>query len=109
MDFLLADAIRILEGERCSQCGLPVYICHNDDTDLGIKVEYDQCSAKEAVENDEARAKQAAGDKYKPTPGEARVPRAFLYSGGDPASLRESYYRAQAEKRRMLLEDSADA
>jgi hypothetical protein len=95
-DRLLAEAYQILEGERCGQCGYPVYICANESEDVQFHLTEQACAVteKKARYGDNGR-----GKKKKELPeGTTLQPSVFLVSGGDPSSLRTAYYEAQRAK-----------
>jgi hypothetical protein len=105
-DILLAQAYQILEDERCPQCGLPRYICQNDDRDIDFRVETEQCAAMEKKESFEQR-EQEKRDKKKGRNGESPKapsgvivkPQPYTYSGVGLHTFRDSYYEREAQKR----------
>lgn len=101
MDILLATAYEILEGERCSQCGLYVWICHSEDPGMQFEVLEDSCEATRAVAN---RSKQTGTAKkleekpwikLRPNPVMADQERDFT-------DLRTPYF--EEESRRMGID-----
>lgn len=101
-DFNLLEAIGTLEAERCHQCGLPRYICHNDDADLDFRVLEDDCRAIVAKDAYEEGERAAGGENYKPPVGTTLRPEPYLISGGDPATLRNSYYENEYLKQQAI-------
>ena len=104
-DFLLHEAYAILESERCNQCGIPRYICHNDDPNVEFEMVEDSCVATARKDQFEESERLAGGDNYKIPAGTTVRPNAFLVDGGDPASVRDSFYQKEWEKRQMLADE----
>lgn len=96
-DLLLAEAYQILQDERCSQCGLPRYICHSEDAGVHFDIEVDACDAKKAIAIYEKN--RGGKDGYQPPPGTQLFPRPVM---DDPArdltELRRPYYEAEAKR-----------
>lgn len=88
-----------MQDERCSQCGLPRWICHNEDGDVSFKVIEDTCFAKRELEIvDENKSKK--NKKYKPPKGTVARPEPFTFSGRAlDGVFRDAYYEAEYEKR----------
>lgn len=104
MDILLATAYQTLENERCSQCGLYVWICHSEDREMQFEVEEDSCEATRMVAE---RSKQSSVSKkledkpwikLRPVPTMANQARDF-------SELRTPYFEQEA-KRLGLSPDS---
>ena len=104
-DFRVREAWSILQAERCGQCGLPKYVCHNDSPDLEFDIIEDDCRAIAAKTEREESEREAGGDTYKPSTSTTLRPHQILTSGADPATLREPYYRAQYEMQKQLERD----
>ena len=50
-DFLLLEAYQLLQDETCSQCGNPIWICHNEEAaNVGFKVKTSKCFAQAELE-----------------------------------------------------------
>jgi hypothetical protein len=92
---LCLEAISIIDAEQCQQCGLPKYLCHNDSADLEFDIVEDDCRATVAKSDHEEAERKAGGEDWKPPVGTTLRPQPFMVSGGDPASLRDDYYRAE--------------
>lgn len=101
-DFLLLQAYQILQDERCGQCGLPRYICHNDDPRIRVRVEEDSCAIKGAVESRERM--NSKNKNYVAPVGTQLQPEPYTSDGSDLVSFREPYYRAEAERREKIRE-----
>lgn len=101
-DILIATAYQIMEEERCSQCGYPVYICHNESSEIRFALRDDTCFAKAKVEkrNDD----DSSRTKYKKPFGQVLAPEAYTPSGEDFVTYRESYYLAEQAKRKIVAE-----
>lgn len=94
MDFLIAEAVTLLEGERCAQCGLPKWICQSNDPDIEIDLVKEECNAvrKKAKreEKDQKDKKDTAGVAYGFEP--------YTHSGTPLEQFREPFYRERNEK-----------
>lgn len=95
-DLLLAEAYQIMEAERCGQCGLPRWICHNEDSDIWFDIDQDTCFAKRELEELQDRQpkdyKAPTGTQMKPTP--------MRFSKGEfDLVLREEFYMAEYKAR----------
>jgi ferredoxin len=97
-DYLLLEAYKGLQNERCGQCGLPRYICHSDESHkIQFEVVEDTCEAIKAKDRHE---KMKAGGKkdYEPPSGMTLTPKPVMVEGGDFVELREGYYAAEAAR-----------
>ena len=95
-DILLAKAYQIMEAERCGQCGLPRWICYNDDSDILFDIEEDTCFAKRELDS----LADGRGPDYKAPFGNQERPVPKRYSGGKfDAEVREAFYLAENKKR----------
>lgn len=103
-DFLLIEAMEVMKSETCSQCGMPRWACHSENSHIRFRVEVDECMAKAEAER-WMDSRQAADKNYKPEPGTS--PRAIPYTtdGSDLADYREEYYEQEA-KRLQEIRDS---
>lgn len=90
MDVLIMSAYQITLDEACSQCGMPRWLCHNEDPKLNVRVKYDVCVAKQAV--DDAREARKEGD---PDPGFA-YPEFYDLDERPLETFRQSYYEQRA-------------
>ena len=97
-DFLLLEAYKILNRERCGQCGQPRYVCQNESNDIQFKVVEEQCASKVAQALFEERAEKKRGSKGEPDKGIALRVEAYSVSGKDLTTFRTPYYEAQAAK-----------
>jgi hypothetical protein len=94
-DFMLVEALEILENETCTECGNPIWVCRNDSAaNVGFKVKITKCYAK--AELDKWREQQDK-KKAKPKPGELPYIVAFTYDDG-PMPTRNSYYESLSDK-----------
>lgn len=104
---MLARAKTILDGERCSQCGLPKYICQSDNPDLEYRMEKEVCNATKAKEKyedteEKKRAKRKGKEAEKPPAGEAVYPVPYMLSGADLGSLREPFWEEFNKKQEQI-------
>jgi len=110
-DFLLAKAYQRYLDELCPQCGMPVYICHIEDSRIEFKVRRDKCFATEQVEIKQRQA--TAGDK-KPEPGVRFAPEPVVLDLGDGKDLelsdfRRPYFRELAVRRGLVSPVDSDS
>lgn len=49
-DFALIEAFQILEDEKCSQCGNPVWLCRSNSNKFIFEVNNETCYATKALE-----------------------------------------------------------
>lgn len=93
MDILLATAYQILEGEKCPQCGMYVWMCHTEDPDMQFEVEEDSCEATRMVANRSKQLEKRLADQpwiqLRPNP-------VMADKGRDFVSLRVPYFEEQA-------------
>ena len=93
-DFLLLEALQILEQETCSECGNPIWICRNDNAhNVGFKIKVTTCYAK--AELDKWQERQDKSNK-KLGPGEIPYIVSYTYDDSDMPS-RNSYYQGLQE------------
>lgn len=94
-DFLLVEAMQMLEDETCSECGNPIWICRNENADnVGFKIKITKCFAKAELDKwREAEEKK----KKKAKPGEMPYIVAYTYDGGLMPS-RMGYYQSLSDK-----------
>lgn len=101
LDFSLAEAWRIMQDERCQQCGLPRYVCHSENPDIQFEIDVEQCQAVAEVAMYEKSEKESHSDGWEPPAGTKTRPTPSTMSGADPASYRNEYYdslQRQAEE-----------
>lgn len=90
-----------MQDERCPQCGLPKYICQNEDNDVQFRVEEERCSAQAAEDNYRNPSRGRKGGKEKEIPaGVALRPVPYTDSGRPLSELREPYYEALLKARK---------
>jgi hypothetical protein len=94
-DFMLIEALQILEDETCSECGNPVWVCRNDAANnVGFKIKTTRCFAKGELEK--WREKQ---DKKKAKTNYGELPYIVSYTYDDgPLPSRSSYYKDLSDK-----------
>ena len=99
-DRALLEAYQILEDERCSECGNPVWLCRSDDPDITFKIEKSVCFAKRSFEEATAdlsgfkTAKERSEAKRKF--GLIQYPVANTESG-EPLPTRRAFYERKAQ------------
>lgn len=95
-DFLLVEAMQILEDETCRECGNPIWICRNEDAShVGFKVKTSVCYAK--AEMDKWQEAQEKKDSKRKNYGQ--LPYTISYSYDEsPMPTRRSYYEGLSDK-----------
>ncbi len=94
-DFLLLEAYQMLQDEICTDCGNPIWICHNEEAaNVGFKVKTTKCFAKAELERwqekeDKKKTKRKA---Y----GERPYIVAYTYDGSEMPT-RSDYYQSLAK------------
>jgi len=97
-DFLCVEAHKGVLNERCPHCGMPVWVCRNEDADIGFKIVEDTCFALRELETiDEAKSSKK---NYKAPKGAKARPEAYRYSNSEvfTGEMREAYYKAKWEQ-----------
>lgn len=96
-DFLCGEAYAGVIAERCPQCGLPRWLCHNEDGDIGMKIVKDTCFGIKELETVEEKKSNKKG--YKAPKGEKSRPEPWSYSGKPfDGTTREAFYKNEWEK-----------
>lgn len=65
LDYMLQDAIFILESETCPRCHNPIWLCHSYDNTIDFKVKVRTCYAtaeKEEFESSKENPELGAGE-----------------------------------------------
>jgi len=95
LDFLLIEAMQMLEDETCQQCGNPIWICRNDQAaNVGFKIKIATCYAKYELDRwQEAEDKKQNNKTY----GQYPYVIAYTYDDSDMPS-RQQYYEYLAQK-----------
>jgi hypothetical protein len=91
LDFMLIEAMQILEEETCAECGNPIWICRNDNANnVGFKIKTATCYAKVEFEKwqEKQEGKKDSAKKY----GQFPYIEAYTYDDGDMPS-RMQFYR----------------
>lgn len=95
-DFLLVEALQVLEDETCAECGNPIWVCRNDNaSSVGFKIKTTVCYASAELER--WREKQEKNKSAKKKHGESPYVIAYTYDGSDLPS-RTSFYKGLSDK-----------
>lgn len=95
-DFMLVEALQILEDETCSECGNPIWVCRNNEaSNVGFKIKTTKCYAK--AELDKWREVEEKKNKNKKKYGEMPYIVAYTYDDG-PLPTRQEYYQGLSDK-----------
>ena len=107
IDILFAKAYQRFLNELCQQCGLPKYICRNDDNRIQFKLGRDECASTAVAE----RASYAHSQKKDSKPmfgtrlfGEPYLTEDAVEEGLEFSDFRRPYYREQAKKQGLIEE-----
>jgi hypothetical protein len=93
---LLLEAYQTLQDETCSQCGNPIWICHNEFADsVGFKIKTVKCFAKAELEKHQER--QQKKDSKKKSYGQIEIVVPYAYDNSELPS-RRSYLEALYQK-----------
>lgn len=101
----LLEAYQIVEDEKCSQCGLPTWLCHTENPDIIFTVATDECQATKKVQlaNDKAQERISKKKDSKPEFGKQRYPEWKAESeDGKLYKLRDEFYKAQARRQEQM-------
>lgn len=96
----LLEAYQLLEDERCSECGNPVWICRSENPDITFRIEKSVCHAKryyEEITTDMSSYKTAKErSEAKRKFGLIQYPVAQMPDDGPLPTRREFYESRQA-------------
>jgi hypothetical protein len=95
-DFMLVEAMQMLEDETCNECGNPVWVCRNEEaSNVGFRIKITKCFAKAELDKwREAEEKKSSSKKHY---GELPYIDTYTYDGSD-LPTRDSYYQQLADK-----------
>lgn len=96
IDFLLVEAMQILEDETCKECGSPIWVCRNENAqNVGFKIKIATCYAKQQLDKwqDDESKKKKAPNRFGQYP--YIVP--YTYDGSEMPS-RAQFYKEAAQK-----------
>lgn len=97
-DRLLVEAMQVIEDEKCPQCGLPTWVCENEDNRVVTSVKEHRCSNTRKREKVNAKAQEKAqkakGDN--PEWGVQRYVSYDLLEGWSAWEAREAYFEQRA-------------
>jgi len=90
LDFLLIEAMQILEDETCQLCGNPIWVCRNEEAaNVGFKVRVATCYGKAELDKwQEIDEKRENKNRY----GQYPYIVAYTYDESDMPS-RQRYYQ----------------
>lgn len=93
-DFMLVEALQILEDETCNECGNPIWVCRNENaTNVGFKIKTTKCFAKAELD----KWREVEDKKKKKKYGEMPYIAAYTYDDG-PLPSRQEYYESLLDK-----------
>ena len=99
LDFMLLEAMEILEEETCGQCGNPIWICRNESAaNVGFKIKTATCFAQAELDrwNEREEKKKSKQKRH----GQYPYVVAYTYDESD-FPTRNSFYKDLAEKHKV--------
>ncbi|MFT4258047.1 hypothetical protein [Microbacterium sp.] len=100
LDVLVMQAYQIVKDERCSQCGVPRWLCRNSDPRIQVRVKVDECYAKQEIDKFEERRRKdddKSGIAY---------PEFYTTDGTPLHEFRRAYYEQLAAERAEDAEEN---
>jgi len=94
-DYLLAEALGVLESEYCPTCGQPLWLCHAESEEIQFKVRDEHCYASERIARQQQRNSENKGFD---DAGVNLVAIPYSTTGRPLSDYRDPYYRALIEK-----------
>jgi hypothetical protein len=101
-DYSLFDAVHRVDDELCRECGLPVYICRSEESDIQIDVRVDYCAGDVAIER---KRKSLTPEGGVPPSGATYSAEPYSLSGKPLSSYREPYWTGVLEARKEKAEE----
>lgn len=107
-DIVLARAYQRFLNEICGQCGLPKYICHNDDNRIQFRLGRDECASTALVEREQERNTKSEQKTYgQRLYGEPYLTDDAVEGGMELSDFRKPYL-IDRMKRMGLIQEAAD-
>jgi hypothetical protein len=94
-DYLLAEALEILDSEYCQMCSQPKWLCHSDSDEIQFRITDDHCYASERIEK---KQKANAEKKNYDGAGVRLVAVPYSTTGKPLSEYREPYFRELIKK-----------
>lgn len=94
MDYGLAEAYKIIEDERCPQCGVHMWHAYSTEQDIQFSIEEQKCESCAVLDEHNDKQKDK---KHGVTP----TIKTTTYSGED-LPTRRSWFEAEARKQEAL-------
>ena len=105
-DIVLSKAYQRFVNELCVQCGLPKYICHNDDNRIQFKVSRDECASSAMAEKAQEELSKKEFKSYGIRVfGEPFMTIDAIEEGLELSDFRKPYFIEVAKKRGLIPED----
>ncbi|QIK61797.1 hypothetical protein G7068_16150 [Leucobacter viscericola] len=83
-----------MEQERCGQCGMPVWMCHDETGGVQFSIQEDECVAKREID----RRNDADSKKGKSAHGISLRPEPYYVDGATWLETRDTYYKTLVER-----------
>ena len=103
-DFLLLEALQIMEQERCGQCGLPRWMCHDETGNVQFSIEEDECVVKRDID----KKNEEAAEKKSKNHGISLTPSPYFVNGASWVDARDAYYKAVSARLKEQAEMRAE-
>lgn len=105
-DILLAKSYQRFLNELCQQCGLPKYLCHNEDNRIQFRVVEDQCESQAAAERrQDDKSKSDTKSFGVKVYSEPYLLDDAIQAGLEFSDFRRPYLMEQAKKMGLLPDD----
>ena len=99
LDFLLVEAMQILEEETCPDCGSPIWVCRNEfASNVGFKVKTSVCFARAELERWQEKEDKKKSSKKDYGSSPYTIP--YTYDGVEMPS-RSQFYRDLIQKHKV--------
>lgn len=99
-DKMLVEAYQILEDEKCPECGNPIWICRNEDSNIQFKVRKTTCYGKRRMDEHRTDLKSMSTkekNKARQDWGKIEWPEPFTLDETPLPTRREFFERLQSE------------
>ena len=105
-DNVLVKAYERLLNETCKQCGLPKYVCHNDDNRIQFRLGRDQCEATATAEREQKRLRDSETVTFGlGVYGEPYLTDDAKEAGMELSDFRTPYFLDMAKRRGLIPEE----
>lgn len=105
-DIVFAKAYQRFLNELCQQCGMPKYICHNDDNRIQFRVKRDSCASTAIAEREQERISEGKSSKQHGIRvfGDPYLMGDAIEAGMELSDFRQPYLIEQAKKAGLMVD-----